>query len=278
MSYVAQRHEGAQARWAIQIGTVDSLKWRGNDTLSRFLGRNSIEHSFTRLAKIWCDKEGKPLKNPDTGRLYAPIRVRGELNPGAIDPETGNWVGLRVDPHTVGNVLSFMPKRLVELFNRAVFGPDVDRYQRCKIGVLSDYGDDMQVFDTDCIVQEPVMIGDEETMAAMWLIYQRRAAEINAREYDYDLVRRNCHTINAVLNRSNSEAVREFAQRGFMRWGAKPDAIEVPDDAVPVISNMKDLHNENLWQVGDIYAALKAQVEKRRKFNLAPLQEEIVPA
>lgn len=279
MSFVAQRHESAQARWAIQIGTVDSLKWKDYHKLSKFLGRNTIEHSFTRLAKIWCDKNGKPLKDPDTGTLYPPILVRGELNPGAIDPNTGDWVGLRIDPHTVKDVFSFIPERILDRFNLTVFAPEKLQAPKCKIAIIPQYGNNIRPFDADYIVEEPVMIGDEETMEAMWLLYQRRAARINAQEHDYDLVRRNCHTVNAALNRTNMDAVNTFANRGFMRWGAKPEAIHIPEETMPVRRPLHLIQRLNTEFDNYLYHSTMARIQKKQKCpsNLQQNATEIAP-
>jgi len=247
-SFVPERHPGARARWAIQIATVDSFKWRGSHKLASFLGRNSVEHSFTRMAQIWCDEDGKPLKDPETGRLYPQICVRGELNPGAIDPKTGEWTGLRIDPHTVGNIVStFIPRRLMDAFNNAVF-----KSKKCKLGVFSWYGDGIEPLDADYVVEEPVAISDDQDcIEALWAVYQERAEDINRQGLDYDLVRRNCHTVNAVLNAGNVEAVERFAKRGFMRWGAKTDAIKVAEDTPPVVRSLEELQKLNCnWADG----------------------------
>lgn len=245
-SFVPERHPGAQARWAIQIGTIDSLKWRGNHKIANFLGRNSIEHSFTRLAQVWCDENDNILKDPDTGAPYPPICVRGELNPGAMDADTGEWSGLRVDPHTVHDVFSaFVPKRMIDAFNRLAFGEEADQYKKCKLGVFSSYGDVPYPFAADYVVEKPAFIGGEDAAEAVWSVYQQRAIEINRQGLDYDLVRRNCHTVNGTLNARDEEAVRSFAQRGFMRWGALAKTIQLSSDMSPVISSLDSLRQRN---------------------------------
>ena len=75
-------HLEPRERWAIQICLVDSLRWREWNRVANILGRHSVEHSFTRMAKIWCGPDDKPLKDPNTGKFYDPIFIGGWLNPG----------------------------------------------------------------------------------------------------------------------------------------------------------------------------------------------------
>ncbi|MBI1300073.1 MAG: hypothetical protein GC137_00305 [Alphaproteobacteria bacterium] len=245
LSYASEAPEGARVLWAIQIATVDSLKWRGLHRTASFLGRNTVEHSYTRLAEIWCDKEGNPLVNKKTGELLPAVYVHGMLNPAAIDPVTGDFVGLRIDPHTVRDITPrIIPTSVVDLFNRITLGIKTTDQPKCKLGIFSLYEDDITL-DANYVVPTPVMVGEEENILAHWLVYQRRAMSINLQGYDYDLRRRNCHTVNAALNDVNKDAVRAFTQRGFMRWGTRSQEITVPESAPPIIRSLESLRQEN---------------------------------
>ena len=280
-SFVPERHPEARARWAIQIATVDSLKWRGYQRISKILGRNSVEHSFTRMAQIWCDENDRPLKDPQTGEHYSPIYVRGQLNPAAIDPETGDFIGLRVDPYTVEDMLSsFVPDRLIRTFNRKVFGHESRWQEKCKLGVFSLYGDDIQwCLEADHVVEEPIMVGDQENVETLWGLYLERAAEVNKKKLDYDLVRHNCHTVNAVLNQTNTEAVEMFASRGFLRWGARSDAIIVDtSEVVRVIKPLREIQDLNFQRAHEVFLTRQQLVGQVPRSSQAPQQDSQEPA
>lgn len=239
--------ESAQALWAIQIVTVDSLKWNGFKRLSKLLGRNSVEHSATRLAQVWCDANQNLLKDPQTGKPYPPITVRGQLNPAAIDPEDGNFVGLRIDPHTIKDILtSFIPEWLIDKINKTIFKKDKEQYPpKCKLGVFSQYGEGVWALDEDYVAEKPVIIGNQETVESAWVKYQQRAIDINLQGHDYNLLNKNCHTVNVALNKANPNAVTEFANRGFMRWGANAQTVDASKDFEQVSGSLKDIQNLN---------------------------------
>ena len=145
-----------------------------------------------------------------------------------------------------GDILSpILPDRLLSWFDKAVSKTGSTKQPKCKIGIFSFYGEDLSTLDADYVVEEPIMIGDLETMEAMWGVYQERAIKINREGYEYHLIKRNCHTVNSALNAQNSDAVQEFANRGFMRFGANSDTITVPKIAERVIRPLKHLQNIN---------------------------------
>lgn len=232
---ISERPEGGHRRWAIQMATVNTFKYRGHDRLARVFGRHSIEHSYTRLAEIWCDRDGEPLKNSGTGKFYPPLTVRGGLNPGAINPKNGHWTAMKFS----------------SLFNRALPKSDLTSDKRFKLGVFSFYGEEncnTGIFNPDVAVEDPVtvMVGDQFAMEAEWLVRQQRAMRMNAQELDYDLANCNCHTVTVTLNKQNVSAVEKFAKNGVLRWGANPDGIMISADIPEVIRSLEDLQRENL--------------------------------
>lgn len=262
-SFAPPAHLNPRALWAIQIGTIDSLRWNGFSRLSNFLGRHSVEHSFTRMAKVWCGENGQPLTDPETGKLYSPIFVRGELNPGATDPRTGDWQPLRIDRNTVSDVLSsVMPRRLADGFSQAAFRSQHD-LPRSRIQIFSQYGEvGLWPFEADHIIEQPVAVGSQETIEALWNVYLQRALDINAQSIEYNLVSRNCHTVNAALNAPhNTDSVRDFAQRGLLKLGANPAAINVPEASLPVIRDMDDLIIANFGLHNRLYSEMEARVQ-----------------
>ncbi len=275
LSFIPQRHKGAHPLWAIQIATVDSLKWRGHNRLAAFLGRNSIEHSYTRMAQIWCDREGTPLKDPETGNLYPPIWTRAELNSGAINPEDGSWKGMSIDPHTVKGVLSpYLPVRVLDSFNSVVFGEEAIQAPKCKLKVLSFYGyhkDGIQPLDSDFVVETPVALGNLKTVEAIWAQYQGKAASINEANHDYDLMNCNCHTANAALNAHNWGAVSEFANRGLMRWGVTSDILS-DEDVPPIGGALKDILSGPLNEIQSLNGWLSHKIMRSHEEGIEELQ------
>lgn len=220
----------AQERVAIQIGTVDSLAWNGKTKLSKLLGKHSIEHSFTRMARIWCDDNGKPLMDSKTNQPLPAIEVLAELNPGATSPETGEWSPLRIDPHTVQDLLEkIVPKKLIQIFNNSVFNEDKINAPKTKIGVFSQYGPDIHPFVPDTIATQATFIGDRKSAEEKWAAIQIKAIEIFKARLDYHLLDRNCHSVNATLNRENEATVKEFSSRTPIRAGALKHLTNFPD-------------------------------------------------
>lgn len=239
----APPEKGALARWAIQIATVNSLKWRGHKRLGEFLGNHAIEHSYTRMAQIWCDQHGNPLKNPKTGKLYEAINVRGILNPLAVDLSTGE-IDIGVTPRAAARALFPAMFHLSEAFRRGL-GLELKESPAKRISIFSFYEDYMRFLEPYHVLETPAVIGDQDLVEAMWTLYQDRAMEINSACYAYDLKSRNCHTVNAVLNRENTEAVRRFASRGMLTWGVDPEAIQVLQAQGPVIRDLAAIQSLN---------------------------------
>ncbi|MCB1721380.1 MAG: hypothetical protein H6860_06430 [Rhodospirillales bacterium] len=244
-SFVPERHPGARARWAIQIATTDSFSRRWYSGLSKRFGRYTVEHSFMRLAQIWCDENDEPLKDPKTGRFYPAICVRGELNPGPVDPETGQWK-TENDPHTIESVFSpYLPRKLIDSFNKHRFGVTADQVKKRPIVVFSWYGEGVEPLHADRF-ESPVMVGNQDSVEALWTVYQQRALEMNKKALSYDLVHRNCHTAVAALNRMDSNAMRKFSRGRPLLWGVNSGtAIHLSEGEASVIRTLEEIQEEN---------------------------------
>ena len=269
MKWIEQKHthtplvpehaKGARPLWAIQIGTVDSLKCRGHNKTADFLGSHSIEHSFTRLAQIWCGQDGKPLKDPETGELYPAINIRGQLNPGAISPTDGRWQGLSFDRHTIGDVIGkYAPKALRNWFNKTASS-------KSKIGIFSNYGDDTWAFNAHHITEEAVVIGDQQTVESIWALYQKRAIAINEAGYDYNLFKQNCHSVNAALNADNPNVVEAFANRSLLRIAANPEIIKIPEMSVDIVRSLDDVQMENYKLAHEVHMSREANITQNKQ-------------
>lgn len=153
------------------------------------------------MVELWCDGDGNPLKDK-TGKILDPFKIRGELNPGAINPENAFWEGMRIDSYAVESFLSpYTPRVLVNAFNKSVFRSETAQQDRHRLGVLSAYGDDLRSFN-EVFVESVILaeVGEQEDIEYKWGRRQKRAKKMNAKEHKYDLRFNNCHTMTAAIN------------------------------------------------------------------------------
>jgi hypothetical protein len=121
-----------------------------------------------------------------------------------------------------------------------------------RVGFYSLYDEDVGeagIFNRNFMTEEPVtvMVGDQMSMEAMWSVYQERALKVNEQQMDYDIVKCNCHTLTAALNKEHTDAVKRFAKNGFLRWGTHPEAINVPEDADHIVLSLEEQQERNIW-------------------------------
>ena len=248
------------------MATVNTFKYRGHDRLARVFGRHSIEHSYVRLAEVWCDGHGEPLKNPETGELYPELTVRGALNPGAINPENGCWTAMKFS----------------SLFNRFLPKPDAGSNKRFKLGVFSLYGGEFGeqgIFNPDVAVADPIIAdtGDQFSMEAEWLARQHLGLLINKEKFDYDLGNCNCHTMTVALNKKHPDAVEKFAKNSLLRLGATPDKVQISEDVPRVPQSLEELQHINLLYANAInegHQIRAAQYQQRHGLMTDHVQNE----
>lgn len=222
MAHVLEQYPNAQLRWAIQMATVNTFKYRGYNTLARVMGAQSIEHSFTQFSQIWCDENDIPLRDKKTGKLFPPYQTRAWINPGAIDPKDGSWTPMTIN----------------------IFNKNAEAY---KLGVFAFYGDDLKTFDTELMPENPVTIcvGDELDIEREWYVRQNRALALNSARLPYSIYGQNCHSAICYLHGDTPEKAEEFSAGRFFRWAANPNILNLPDIQPPRHLSLNELRGAN---------------------------------
>ncbi len=249
--------EGGHKRWAIQIVTHPVRNWQ-DSKIQRILGKSQLEHSYTRLAQIWCDENNNALRDPTSGELYPAIEVRGILDAFACSYIDGEG---KVPNLGKLALQAITPKKLDGLIDNFINKANPDKpYEiyRQWLGVDSVYGEDFEYFEprTACNVQDPpVFIGGQECIERMWLIYQERALAFLMTGMDYDVLGYTCHRFTSYLNAIDKDAVTKFANGGIFRWGAgQKSPIKVPLESSYILKSLKDIKDLNAWISYKIYA------------------------